>query len=530
MMLHELLQAYGFSEHPFGTVAAEKEVLLDKYFLEPRYFPEVLGSARNPRCYVVFGPRGGGKSAIRTMVERIASGELGSSRLDGRVLCVTYDDYSFVLQKPLSKISLTDHVNEMLKLATSKLCAMVIEHGTAVDLMDKTDRAQLRWYLQEYLERITPLELSAALSRVSSRFERVRDMARSLGTAGVNIYNYVARVLKTERIEPVSPSSTDHKEQLNDVSCLFVLSRFIELLRKLGFDALYVLVDKIDETDVTGGSADKAAALVRPMITNIRFLETEGLAIKFFLWSDIKRSFGSELRADRVPMKDIVWSDEDLREMLRRRLRAYGNDDITLASISDADMKPVIEDIVIYLSYKSPRDSCRLMDYVLAEQAALATYDHVTISRKAFELGAKKFCEARVRELYTVDTIHRIQRIRKTEFLTRGVAAAFKTSDQTARNYIRAWQDSGAIEQIESVLVEGARRPVYQYRVRDPRLRHLVLNGGIDGLLDDLSPYRQRQGLQEIGIPTDPTSNGVQPPARQTRPGASRPAGRESHP
>lgn len=50
----------------------------------------------------------------------------------------------------------------------------------------------------------------------------------------------------------------------------------------MGFDSVYVLVDKIDETDVTGGDSKKAARLVTPLLTNIKLLELDTVAFKFF--------------------------------------------------------------------------------------------------------------------------------------------------------------------------------------------------------------------------------------------------------
>ncbi|WP_088834812.1 P-loop ATPase, Sll1717 family [Paenibacillus tyrfis] len=492
LLINPFIRLHNFTEHPFTKVAAEKEELLELYFVYPRYFSEALGDARHPKTYVVFGPRGGGKSAIRAMIAVYASSKQHLDEAGGRVLSITYDDFTSFSLGQLNTISLTDHVNEILKRAVVKLTVSLVDQGIIGDNLPSESRGLLRWFIDEYMTDLSRLELDNILRALESKSEKVK----SLITNAIELYNTVISALNLEQIRPTEAVS-EPKNTRDAISSVHVMEVFTRLVCGLGFDAFYVLVDKIDETEYTSGDSSKAAQLVRPILTNIKLLEIDQLAFKFFLWDNIRSYFGEELRDDRITMKPTEWSNEELEQMLRRRINTYSQNRTQLEDIFSDDLLPKVANILVSMAYRSPRDLNRLMESIFAEAALAATTTNYRIDWSSVNVGLEKFSVVRSNKLYTEDIVNRVLRIKKPVFTVSDVAATYKITsgqdeeespdqipNQAARNSARKivdkWVKSGIIKQIEPLtqVVVTRRREVNQYQIVDPRVLFLLLGEG----------------------------------------------------
>jgi hypothetical protein len=488
MLINRFLRLHNFTEHPFTKVAGEKEELLELYFVEPRYFSEALGDANHPKSYVIFGPRGGGKSAIRSMIELYCSTEKFEDDIGGKVLSITYDDFTALRLGQLNTITLTDHVNEILKRGVAKLALSLVEQGRIGDDLPVESRGLLRWYIDEYMTDLSRLELDSILRALESKSEKIKSLISHV----MEIYNTLINVLNLEKIEPSKPTDIP-KTKRDAISSIHVMETFTRLAEDVGYKAVYILVDKIDETDYTGGQSNKAARLVHPLLTNIRLLEISRGAFKFFLWENVKSHFGDELRTDRIKMKPTEWTDNDLERMLVGRIGAYSLKRANIDTLFKEDIKNEIISILVRLSYKSPRDLNRLMESIFAEAAAEARDDDFKIGKSAAIQGIEKFAQERSNELYGNEVVSRVLRMKKPIFTISDVAATFKitggkeareieeipdrTATNRARNVVEKWKTSGIIEQVESGIqtdLSGRRRPVNQYGVLDPRVVYMI--------------------------------------------------------
>jgi hypothetical protein len=61
----KLLDTLGFRDNPFASYVAENEPDIERYFVRPPYFDEVVARGQARRSLVIFGARGAGKSATR---------------------------------------------------------------------------------------------------------------------------------------------------------------------------------------------------------------------------------------------------------------------------------------------------------------------------------------------------------------------------------------------------------------------------------------------------------------------------------
>jgi DNA-binding winged helix-turn-helix (wHTH) protein len=130
--------------------------------------------------------------------------------------------------------------------------------------------------------------------------------------------------------------------------------------KDMRYDALYVLVDCVDETRV---GADAAAALLEPLIRERSLLEMPNLAFKFFLPIEVGHQVQERvpLRPDRLFIHTITWNREDLINVIQQRFTCYNHDPSKrLEDICTASAKHTIMDRLIEESGGSPRTLLRL--------------------------------------------------------------------------------------------------------------------------------------------------------------------------
>ena len=110
---------------------------------------------------------------------------------------------------------------------------------------------------------------------------------------------------------------------------LVLLERFITLLRELGSESFYVLMDRIDEATILSGRAELMRPFIEPLLEH-RLLQFEGLALKLFLPIELSRLYlgasADELKSMRLDkansIPELRWSGHELAEVATQRLRA----------------------------------------------------------------------------------------------------------------------------------------------------------------------------------------------------------------
>jgi hypothetical protein len=150
--LPDLLRAHHFTQHPFAAWRAEDEERdLASWFIQPPFFDDILGNLGTPRqamkptSHLVFGTPGGGKTALRKMVEA----KLTESPA---LMVIRYTDFTRVLSGEIARPSLSQHVDELLRLGTISLLAMWYESRDRYEALNISQRAELAGLVMEYYE------------------------------------------------------------------------------------------------------------------------------------------------------------------------------------------------------------------------------------------------------------------------------------------------------------------------------------------------------------------------------------------
>ena len=338
----------GFSANPFAVHEAEKETRLPDYFVAPDWFADILGKPAAPSSAVVFADRGCGKTAQRIMVRHRCR---PNGFKEGQALCVAYSDFdaAAALAPSLSPREIRNvHVAEILHLAVHELAEALLNTDATLGRylgLPRWERRRIHWFLHHFKRGLTLSQRSRLIQA------EIEPLARDDALGMDDLSGDVLEELRTDaRSNPAA-----------------LLCWFGNLINGLGCEALYVLVDGVDELAAMA-DAESAVQLMAPLLTDWRLLNTPGLAFKFFLpqeWADHFQA-QTAIRQDRLQMHQVEWTPEDLLTMLHRRLATYRGAP-GLSDLCEPELAGRIEADLVHLARGSPRDMIRLGCRLLSE-------------------------------------------------------------------------------------------------------------------------------------------------------------------
>lgn len=390
--LDHWLEKFGFSDNPFSSQEASREDprRLNEYFVTPPYFDEILGDASSPKTTLVFAPRGGGKTAQRVMVDYYCRNNLTR----GRILSVLYADFSQVMDhkevnRDPFRISSRHHANEILKRTVLALAGFLTQSPIArkpFQQLSGLDRLHLRWFISTYdeylrLGQIDTLSEARILLpdlELSSRIGFLRD--------GKTIPIKIIQRLESGKESPPA-------QLLDDVS---------QLLVPLGFEAIYVLVDRVDEFQETAADLTAAVALIEPLVADLTLMELPRIAFKFFLPLEMEDAIRARptVRLDRLSPRRIEWTDGALLEVLHKRLAAFSGYS-SLDAVCVPELRGRIEQEMLGVADGLPGNLIRLGALLLSEHCALPmpdTEEGWLIAERAWEAARERFAREKVIE------------------------------------------------------------------------------------------------------------------------------------
>jgi hypothetical protein len=192
MSYNQLLQNLGFTADAFAKTNADEEELLDSYFIQPPFFNPVFGQISDPKSAIVFAPRGGGKTALKRMIELASRGE--------PFLCVTYNHFG-VSGLRLADIDLDYHLKNICRLLLVAVLSASAERG--VGPLSSQDRHLLYLLTKEYLSEIDSTELKAAIQAVQNLGDKAKEWWNKFtGPIGVVLNGLLTKIgLGTAELE-----------------------------------------------------------------------------------------------------------------------------------------------------------------------------------------------------------------------------------------------------------------------------------------------------------------------------------------
>lgn len=458
----EFLRELGFSEDPFASTNAADEPRIGSYFVEPPFFPAVVGNPSAPKSNVVFAPRGGGKTAQKIMIER-------RSAADGGFLCVAYD--RFPMEKITSPRQATAdyHLRNISRILLIAIFADFERDPSLGWRLDDFERKLLVGLSRELLGNLSSEQFKESLSSVKSLGDKAHDIWTKYGGVIVTFVNAVATKFGLDKVEVKGAGPAQ------DESIRFKFESLCRFINKIGYSSVYILIDRVDELPITAQNAIKGLDFLSSLLIDLPLLETPGVAFKFFLWDQMKDAYHEAGgRPDRLIEYELEWRAADLDKVLSRRLETYSDGEVTsFNSLLSGDAPYDVHKLITYFAHSSPRDMIRICKKIVDEHTKSGAYSK-KIDFRTVKSALILFSNERARELYGQHFAD-LRKVNELDFTISALASdVFRVSQQAVRSKVQKWQESGAVVRIGEVPNPG-NRPQYLFGIVDPRLAVAVL-------------------------------------------------------
>ncbi|WP_237355201.1 P-loop ATPase, Sll1717 family [Xanthobacter sp. YC-JY1] len=458
-MSSEFLSGFGFDKDPFASTNAADEPTIDQYFVEPPFFPAVVGDPRTPKSNVVFAPRGGGKTAQKIMIEK------KSAEPESNFLCISYDTFPIDSLPREKKVSVEFHLNNISRTLLIAILLEIEKGKIDPSQIDATDKMLLVQTSRELLGPLTSEKFKESISSIKSMDDIAYDLWKKYGGTITGLINAISAKYEFGKLENIAPDVKMASESIR-----FKFSSLVAFVRKIGFTSVYILVDRVDEITFTATDAERAFEFLESVLIDLPLLETPGVAFKFFLWDKVKEHYqAAGGRPDRLLEYTLNWSVDELEKVLQRRLESYSGGRVSRLDQLLADNQPYnMHKLVAYFAYGSPRDMVRICKKIIDEHTRTGRFTS-KIEYRTIKSAIMAFSAERARELYG----EHFSDIKKVDLLTFTISTlsndVFRISQQAARSKVQKWQASGAVSKIGDVPNPG-NRPQYLYGIVDPRL------------------------------------------------------------
>lgn len=460
-MQNRFLARLGFVEDPFASTNAAGEHLLDRYFVDPPYLDSVVGDPRSPASHIVLAPRGGGKTAQKRRLESIAS--------EAGFFCVSYDEFELPPGFGLRDADWAYHVTQICRRLTVGILAFLHEEPSYSQILTKQQKQLLRIYADWFVGPLSLGDFRTALGSIKSMPHRVK---RVLDEYGGPVAIFIRAALARLEVGDPPAESAAASGMSQSESLRYHLDRLSEIVQSLDFYCTYILVDRVDELDLTSNDAKQTFAFVRPLLADLRTLETPGLAFKFFLWDETKPYIDETVRTDRVHLDVLTWSPKELEHMLSRRLRAHSQQRVhSIEQLACENASSRWDPIIAQLAHGSPREMIVLMRRVVAEQTRTGDGGSC-LDVASFWSAVRSFSDtlASSRAGKYLDDLRKIGASGRITFGSAEIAnEVLRISQRATSAKVKSWQHTGVIAQI-GTLPNPGRRPPYLYGPTDLRV------------------------------------------------------------
>jgi hypothetical protein len=395
--MDELLQQLGFTRNPFGMREADREShrQLASYFFQHQLFDTVLGSVDSLETVILLAERGAGKTTFRQAIEYFCR---AGRRPVEDVLDVSYTNFSRPLQRARKHgrpVDIFTHVDENLSCAVMRLLEAIDTIGLRqFEQLPASDFATLSAYVRRYSRLLQPDDYGRTAQVILRRFAAASldtdgpddelEHFDASGLFGEDPASVIARL--PALLQPAANLLVRLQQQpprrLGSNSYLQLMRDFLELLCALGYRAMYVLDDRLDETALLDSPA-AVVGFVKPLLTDVKLLDEPNLAFKIFLPQHLDPYLAVEVdfRRKRLAVRHLAWSGDDLLSLLTRRLQGASRYHV---GSMQAFCEPSLGSRVVY--YSSAHPQARYVDVALVEAANHLPRDLILRCRELFAI------------------------------------------------------------------------------------------------------------------------------------------------
>lgn len=487
------------SDNPFARFSAEEEQDLKSIFYKPRYYDALKSNAKQGNSRILVGQRGLGKSAtIHMLFEDLKANKTLP------ILITRYEGIPLTNNKGF-------FLYKILESLTKRIVEFLYKNHKFSKKLSKDQKNYLAYLIElfydnevaeEYLREARNIRAKNTANSFKRLFNRNLRLINGVANGVIKITSTVIRQSLNlpegdNEAMPVSifdeiPLSKINSLTMQEVvdkgtdKLLSMIKLLIEIALELGYDSIVVLFDKIDEFSEVNSDIGKVADFTLPILTDTDLLYTNKLSIVFSLWSEVKRTLNNRgVRFDKFQDIDITWRDEELEQIIDKRLYYYSinkNLPVTLKSLVpfDNDRKLILD-----LAGGSPRSLISLLCRLYEEESgageearSIVSFSPTTISKglieycKRFDYESLQPSKVSDKQNY-YNWLNKVLQMKKPYFSTDDVCSVFSVKGATAVKYVAEMERMGIIA--PDISSEDGDNTVY--KTVDPRIRFLMARG-----------------------------------------------------
>jgi hypothetical protein len=369
-VLPEWWKHLGFEDKPFPTPTAESEPRLLNLWLAPSNYTNYFNDVDH-KSVLVTAPRGVGKSAIKKYLYL----QFESRKFNQPEFVVPVADFSEFLDEKgeVSNVTAGAHCRKLLIHYVWELCYVLMEREDL--LMAKCEPTALRrlvtlaaafpppggsqpereWAARHFLQRHGRWYHNYIFNYKSSQHLETR----------ARVIRWISGLIVRLGLPSMLLSGQPHKEP----AITYIRELWTGVAKPLGYERLLFIVNRIDEPDENAKErnydVDTTLKISKPLLELIRdgsaFQKIDGVAIKILLWDAVAPRLST--RTGKYNVGKIYWTDQQIAELLRRRLHAYSRGEIKdVSSIVEPSAQESILSLLIRYSQRIPR----LLNLILA--------------------------------------------------------------------------------------------------------------------------------------------------------------------
>lgn len=381
--MSQFLKSHGLLRNPFIEEEAQNDKVFEDLVNESGYafnhqaWDKFFGDPPGRGTSMIFGVKGSGKSALRLALEK----NIGhfNCEHEERILLINYDDFNGFLEAfkrkseqnnrrrdaavSLKDFGLAQHLDAILVCGMEALLQEIKNADVSLDRLEHYQRHDLMMLMAFYVSG-PPDRYNRIMNELGRRLLRrgpfrwlgrgIKGLLVGLFTLGIapleqqSFYAGVARAAERE-ILVRDRNAQDVKRALrkvprgylkdqdvrrkgwrddDDVRRLFA-TKFIDIVLRLGYQQIVVVMDKVDEPSLINGDRERMEAFVWPLWNN-RILQLHPkLSFKMLLprqlYEAVRKAGSEKANEARFDKQKIIypfrWGDKQLYDMMSDRLR-----------------------------------------------------------------------------------------------------------------------------------------------------------------------------------------------------------------
>ena len=264
-----------------------------------------------------------------------------------------------------------------------------------------------------------------------------------------------------------------------------LLTRICQLIKRIGFSNVVVMVDKIDEDSRFKNDGEQISTFIKPLLTDNKLLLCPDLQIAISLWSIPFDNLKSDIRTQKFYCPVLQWHRDDLIRAFNQRVKVYSCEhtarkfhEFFADDISPEDIKQLL-----VLANHNPRDLWHIFNALFHKQYAIdpnasvftkealigALADFVTDFNYFEYYPRKKNARRDSMDIYRY--INHLLKLPDAVFTANQLNSYAGTGSST-NNFIGSMQGMGLIVRTDSKIGTGI-----VYQISDPKVIYAIHKG-----------------------------------------------------